>query len=73
MQPEDKRIKLQFWTRESLYREALAIAPNHGDFSNLMREGLELGIAAWKKRQRELRSQQTEPTEITDVTQIVTR
>lgn len=61
MQPEDKRIKLQFWTRESLYREALAIAPNHGDFSNLMREGLELGIAAWKKRQQE-RQQTSEPT-----------
>ena len=71
MTTENKLVKYQFWVRESLYNEARKIAPNRGDLSDLMRESLELGIAARKQRQRAY--QETEPTEITDVREIVTR
>jgi hypothetical protein len=47
---EDKLTKYQFWVRESLYEEARRVAPNRGEMSDLMREGLELAIAAWKQR-----------------------
>lgn len=44
----DKLVKRQFWVRKSLYEQARALSPNHGDLSELMREGLELAIAARK-------------------------
>ncbi len=47
---KDPIKKLQFWTRESIYNQMVEVCPNIGDLSDLMREGLEIGIASRKKR-----------------------
>jgi hypothetical protein len=50
MESKDPAKKLQFWTRESQYKRLLNVCPNKGDLSELMREGLEIGLSIREQR-----------------------
>lgn len=65
---KNKVVALTVWIEETLKTDLNELAQRRGDVTRMVERGIKREIAAIKAER-----QQTEPTEITDVREIVTR